>query len=86
MGKELRGALLLLLTALIWGTAFSAQSIGMEYIGPFTFNFARTIVAAVVLSPKFWGLRAYGRNKRKISIKNTVVGGIKHPIIYINQK
>lgn len=29
---------MLILTAFIWGTAFVAQSVGMDYLGPFTFN------------------------------------------------
>ncbi len=38
MSKKLRGNLLLLLTALIWGSAFVAQSAGMDYVQPFTYN------------------------------------------------
>lgn len=37
------------LAAIIWGTAFVSQSIVSEYIGPFTFNTLRSIVASVVL-------------------------------------
>ena len=29
------------LAALIWGTAFVAQSVGADYVGPFTFTAAR---------------------------------------------
>lgn len=47
----LRQSLLLLLTATIWGVSFVAQSAGMEYIGPFTFNAVRTAIGAVVLIP-----------------------------------
>lgn len=47
----LRQSLLLLLTATIWGVAFVAQSVGMEYIGPFTFNAVRNLIGAVVLIP-----------------------------------
>ena len=38
------------LAAFIWGTAFVAQSMGADYVEPFTFNAARSLVAAVVLS------------------------------------
>lgn len=38
MDKRKLSNMLLILTALIWGSAFVAQSIGMEYIGPFTFG------------------------------------------------
>ncbi len=37
----IRQSLLLLLTATIWGVAFVSQSVGMDYVGPFTFNAAR---------------------------------------------
>ncbi|MCD8348620.1 MAG: DMT family transporter [Lachnospiraceae bacterium] len=43
--------LLLLLTAAIWGTAFVAQSVGMDYLEPFTFNFVRSIIGGIVLLP-----------------------------------
>lgn len=46
-----RQSLLLLLTATIWGTAFVAQSTGMEYIGPFTMNATRCLLGGLVLLP-----------------------------------
>lgn len=49
MNKKLRGNLLLLLTSIIWGSAFVAQSVGMEHIGPFTFNMVRNFVATLFL-------------------------------------
>jgi drug/metabolite transporter (DMT)-like permease len=42
---------LLLLTALIWGSAFVAQRVGMEHVGPFTFNGVRFTLGALVLLP-----------------------------------
>lgn len=55
--KQFRGALLLTLTALIWGTAFVAQSLGMDHLGPFTFNGVRNFVAALALLPIIFFLR-----------------------------
>ena len=46
-----RSNLLLVLTAFIWGVAFVAQSVGMDYVGPFTFNASRNIIAPIVLLP-----------------------------------
>ena len=46
-----RGVLMLLLTALIWGGAFVAQSVGMESVGAFTFSGIRTLLGALVLLP-----------------------------------
>ncbi|MBP3875233.1 MAG: DMT family transporter [Lachnospiraceae bacterium] len=47
--RKLLGNLLLLLTALIWGTAFVAQRVGMDSIEPITFNAARMWLAAVAI-------------------------------------
>ena len=52
--KKLRGSLLLLLTAMIWGAAFVAQSVGMDHVGPYTFLFSRSILGGVVLLPVIW--------------------------------
>ena len=48
---KIKNSMLLLLTAIIWGVAFVAQSVGMDYIGPFTFNCARSIIGGIVLIP-----------------------------------
>lgn len=42
----LKNSLCLLLAATIWGIAFVAQSVGMEYVGPFTFNGVRSLIGA----------------------------------------
>ena len=47
----IRQSLLLLLAALIWGVAFVAQSVGMDYVEPFTFNAVRSLVGGVTLLP-----------------------------------
>lgn len=47
----LRQSLLLLLTATIWGVAFVSQSVGMDYVGPFTFNAVRSLIGSAVLVP-----------------------------------
>lgn len=48
---SLKGVLILLITAFIWGTSFVAQSIGMEKIEAFTFNGIRTIMGGLFLLP-----------------------------------
>lgn len=50
---ELKGNLILLLTALIWGCAFVAQSVSMDYVGPFTFQCTRSLIGSAVLVPVF---------------------------------
>lgn len=49
--KQLTGDLLLLTTATIWGMAFVAQRVGMDYVGPLTFSWTRFALAALVLIP-----------------------------------
>ena len=48
---QIRNSLILLLTAVIWGVAFVAQSVGMDYVGPFTFTCVRSIIGGFVLIP-----------------------------------
>lgn len=51
MKNKLRGSLCLLVGTVIWGSAFIAQSVGMDYIGPFTFQTIRCALAVVFLVP-----------------------------------
>ncbi|MBR4079239.1 MAG: DMT family transporter [Christensenellaceae bacterium] len=51
--KRMYGNLLLLLTAIIWGCAFVAQSAGMDHVGPFTYQATRSLLGAIVLIPVF---------------------------------
>lgn len=54
--KTWKSPLLLLLTATIWGVAFVAQSVGMDYVEPFTFNGVRNLLGALVLLPVICGM------------------------------
>lgn len=85
MSTQLRHSLLLLLTALIWGVAFVAQSVGMDYVGPFTFTASRSLIGAVVLLPVIWFRTrketAVGTEQKRPEVdkhkkKNLLVGGI----------
>ena len=49
--KSLRGSLMLLLGSVIWGAAFVAQRVGMDHLGPFSFNGIRMLLAGVVMIP-----------------------------------
>ena len=49
--KDFKYSLLIVLAAFIWGSAFVAQSVGMNYIGPFTFGMARFFIGGIVLIP-----------------------------------
>lgn len=52
-----------MLTAIIWGAAFVAQDVGMDYLEPFTFNGIRCIIGAVVLLPVI-AVRSAGKKNR----------------------
>ena len=57
----LEGDALLFLTAAIWGFAFVAQRVGMDHMGPFTFNGVRYLVGALSLLPLFLWRRSRAR-------------------------
>jgi len=81
--KKVRDSSILLLAALIWGVAFVAQSAGMAYVKPLTFNTARYVVAIAVLLPTIFIMdKADGK---KFSVwgtddhearKTLIVGGV----------
>ena len=76
--KDLKGSLMLFLTALIWGTAFVAQSEGMDHVGPFTYNAMRTLLGGLVLIPvtALFSRLEKDEQSLKAPIKTTVIGGI----------
>lgn len=51
MKKQMKGILSLLSATIIWGSAFIAQSVGMDLIGPFTFQTIRCALAVLFLFP-----------------------------------
>ena len=71
--KQLGKSRLLLLTATIWGSAFVAQSVGMEHVGPFTFTFSRSIIGGIVVLPCILLL---GKWKKGFATKIEWIGGI----------
>lgn len=80
---QIKKSLLLLLTATIWGTAFVAQSVGMDYVGPFTFTFARSIIGGLFLIPCIWFLRKWNEKNgeavsenRPFVTREEMIGGI----------
>ena len=54
MKMQTKHSFFLFITAFIWGTAFVAQSVGMDFLGPFTFNGTRTLMGGLVLLPFIW--------------------------------
>ena len=80
---KIRNSLILLLTATIWGVAFVAQSVGMDYVGPFTFLFARSVIGGIVLLPVVAVLHQSGprythenAEEKRRARKTLLLGGI----------
>ena len=79
---QFRNSILLFLTAVLWGMAFVAQSAGMDYVKPFTFNGIRSIIGGLVLIPcimvirKCKGKREGQKSIQPIVTKTEFIGGI----------
>ena len=71
--QKLKGNLMMLLTALIWGTAFVAQSNAMDNVDPFSFMAARSLLGALVLLPV---IAVFSKKQSNESNKNLWIGGI----------
>lgn len=74
--------ILLLLTAIIWGSAFVAQKSGMDYVEPFTFNGIRTFIGGLVLIPVIFFMEKknppeeISREEKTKKNKELLIGGI----------
>lgn len=67
MKSKLKGNLMLLTTAIIWGTAFVVQKEGMNYLGPIAFNGIRTIIGGIFLIPVI----IFMSHKKAVNNENT---------------
>lgn len=66
MNKKIQGSASLLFATLIWGTAFIFQSVGMDHIGPFTFQAVRCALAVIGMVTVIWLLdKKAGRDFKK---------------------
>lgn len=77
--KNIKGSIILLITAVIWGTSFVAQSEGMKYIEPFTYNSIRTLIGGLVLVPVIFVFKRFARKApdyQRVNVKITVIGGV----------
>ena len=80
---ELKGSAMLLVCAMIWGFAFSAQDVAAEHVDTFTVGAVRSIIAALVLSLAVMGFDKATKNGRVLFSKDKdpirkseLVGGI----------
>ena len=60
---EMKGNILLVITAVIWGAAFVAQSVSMDHIGAFTFQGVRSLIGSAVLVPVILALTSAKKKK-----------------------
>ena len=63
MNRQLRGSIMLFMTALIWGTAFVAQKSGMDTMPPIAFNGIRTVIGGVALLPVIYVMGRIAKRK-----------------------
>ncbi|MBQ8189438.1 MAG: DMT family transporter [Lachnospiraceae bacterium] len=78
MKTNWKNPILLIVAAAIWGFAFAFQSVGMDYLEPFTFNCIRNVIGALVLVPV---VLVMDQSKKKEiqqnkDIKQLILGGI----------
>ncbi len=68
MKNQLRSSFLLILATVIWGSAFVSQKVGMDHIGPFTFQAVRSFLAVIGLLPVIY-LLDIGKQDGKTFLK-----------------
>ena len=83
--RNVKGNLILLLTAIIWGTSFISQKLGMNYIEPLTFGASRFLLGAGALIPVILAFDRLNKGKRsredkeekcKYNNKDLIKGGV----------
>lgn len=91
--QQIRNSLILFLTAFIWGVAFVAQSKGMDYVEPFTFNCVRSVIGGLFLIPCIFVLnklnperkmeyQAMSPENQRAGRKKLLTGGILCGIVF----
>lgn len=91
--QQIRNSLILFLTAFIWGVAFVAQSKGMDYVEPFTFNGVRSVIGGLFLIPCIFVLnklnperkleyQAMSPENQRAGRKKLLTGGILCGIVF----
>ncbi len=77
---KIKSSILLIITSLVWGIAFVAQSEGGNAVGPFSFNCIRSIIGSIVLLPVIFILDKLKITTKKASAKEErkklILGGI----------
>ena len=77
MTREFKSVIMLLISAIIWGFSYVAQALGLQEVGPFTFNTARSFVACIFLWLTYIFFKKtsnYYKNE-VFSLKSTIIFG-----------
>ena len=69
MNKNIFSLICAIITSVLWGSAFVAQAMGMDFIGPHTFNVSRFLVGFLTLLPFFLFFEFKKIKKKKIKSK-----------------
>ena len=69
MNKNIFSLICAIVTSILWGSAFVAQDMGMDFIGPHTFNVGRFLVGFLSLLPFFLFFELKKIKKKNIDIK-----------------
>lgn len=80
--KTIKSNIMLLAAAAIWGFAFVAQRVGMQYLGPFTFNFVRfmlggfSLIPLIIINNRKQSLKIEGNNKKNMLVVGLLLGTV----------
>lgn len=76
--QTLKGSLILLVTAFIWGIAFAFQKQAMDFIGPFMFEFIRFLFGTITIIFILLVMKIFSKNKsnEKLWNKRVLIGGL----------
>ena len=73
MNKKIFSLSCAILCSFIWGTAFVAQDMGMDFIGPYTFTFGRMFLGFLALLPFFFIFERKEVQKSNLDLKRILV-------------
>lgn len=79
---KLQANLLLLLTSVIWGFGFIAQRLGMDHIGPYSFNVFRFLLGALSLVPLVYFLGRKKAGQSKTGKPFWIIGGLAGLVLF----
>ena len=73
MNKNLVSVICAISCSFLWGTAFIAQDMGMDYIGPFSFSAGRMFLGFIALIPFFLFFEFKKIKEKKISFNTALI-------------